>query len=103
MSQTVTSMRQQKYHVSLTSVDMKLEVDIIYVSDVERSKHFYGRLGWRLDQDVAPASDVRIVQLTPPGSACSGAYIEIIGGKMDMPPALAFAHSRLKEMYGATP
>ncbi|MGZ3412165.1 MAG: thiamine pyrophosphate-dependent enzyme [Xanthobacteraceae bacterium] len=33
----------------------------------------------------------------------TGAYIEIIGGKMDMPPALAFAHSRLKEMYGATP
>jgi indolepyruvate decarboxylase len=33
----------------------------------------------------------------------TGAYIEIIGGKMDMPPALAFAHGRLKEMYGATP
>ena len=33
----------------------------------------------------------------------TGAYIEIIGSKMDMPPALAFAHSRLKEMYGATP
>jgi indolepyruvate decarboxylase len=33
----------------------------------------------------------------------SGAYIEIIGGKMDMPPALAFAHGRLKEMYGAAP
>jgi len=33
----------------------------------------------------------------------TGAYIEIIGGKMDMPPILAFAHSRLKEMYGGTP
>jgi catechol 2,3-dioxygenase-like lactoylglutathione lyase family enzyme len=52
-------------------VDMHLEVDIIPVSDVERSKQFYGRLGWRLDDDVAPAKDVRIVQFTPPGSGCS--------------------------------
>jgi catechol 2,3-dioxygenase-like lactoylglutathione lyase family enzyme len=52
-------------------VDMHLEVDIIPVSDIERSKQFYGRLGWRLDDDVAPASDVRIVQFTPPGSGCS--------------------------------
>src|ERR1700741_781136 len=52
-------------------VDMRLEVDIIPVSDVERSKQFYGRLGWRLDDDVAPAKDVRIVQFTPPGSGCS--------------------------------
>jgi catechol 2,3-dioxygenase-like lactoylglutathione lyase family enzyme len=56
---------------SVGNVDMKLEVDVIPVSDVERSKQFYGRLGWRLDEDVAPAKDVRIVQFTPPGSACS--------------------------------
>ena len=36
-------------------VDMRLEVDVIPVSDVDRSKQFYGRLGWRLDDDVAPA------------------------------------------------
>jgi catechol 2,3-dioxygenase-like lactoylglutathione lyase family enzyme len=52
-------------------VEMHLEVDIIPVSDVERSKQFYGSLGWRLDEDVAPAKDVRIVQFTPPGSGCS--------------------------------
>ena len=52
-------------------VDMHLEVDIIPVSDVERSKKFYERLGWRLDDDVAPAKEVRIVQFTPPGSGCS--------------------------------
>ena len=52
-------------------IDMRLEVDIIPVSDVERSKQFYERLGWRLDQDVAPVKGVRIVQFTPPGSACS--------------------------------
>jgi catechol 2,3-dioxygenase-like lactoylglutathione lyase family enzyme len=56
---------------SATRVDMKLEVDIIPVSDVEQSKQFYGRLGWRLDEDVVPQKDVRIVQFTPPGSACS--------------------------------
>jgi catechol 2,3-dioxygenase-like lactoylglutathione lyase family enzyme len=52
-------------------VDMRLEVDIIAVSDIERSKEFYGRLGLRFDDDVAPAKDVRIVQFTPPGSGCS--------------------------------
>jgi hypothetical protein len=41
------------------------------VADVERSKQFYGGLGWRLDSDAAPAEDVRIVQFTPPGSGCS--------------------------------
>jgi catechol 2,3-dioxygenase-like lactoylglutathione lyase family enzyme len=56
---------------SAMRVDMKLEVDIIPVSDVEQSKQFYGRLGWRLDEDVVPQKDVRIVQFTPPGSACS--------------------------------
>ena len=52
-------------------VHMNLEVDIIPVADVERSKQFYERLGWRFDNDVAPAKDVRIVQFTPPGSGCS--------------------------------
>jgi catechol 2,3-dioxygenase-like lactoylglutathione lyase family enzyme len=51
--------------------EMRLENDIIPVSDVDRSKQFYTRLGWRLDDDVAPLDDVRIVQFTPPGSACS--------------------------------
>jgi catechol 2,3-dioxygenase-like lactoylglutathione lyase family enzyme len=71
MSHTGTSMKQQKYDASVTKVDMKLEVHIIPVSDVERSKQFYQRLGWRFDDDVAPTNDVRIVQFTPPGSACS--------------------------------
>ena len=52
-------------------VDMHLEVDVIPVSDVDRSKQFYGRLGWRLDDDVAPGNGVRIVQFTPPGSGGS--------------------------------
>ena len=60
-----------KYDTSATRVEMKLEVEIIPVSDVERSKRFYKRLGWRFDDDVSPVDGVRIVQFTPPGSACS--------------------------------
>ena len=52
-------------------VDMRLEVDVIPVADVDRSKQFYGRLGWRLDDDAAPADGIRIVQFTPQGSGCS--------------------------------
>ncbi|HEY1778532.1 MAG TPA: VOC family protein [Solirubrobacteraceae bacterium] len=54
-----------------TVQDMQLEVDIIPVSDVDRAKQFYERLGWRLDDDVAPLEGLRIVQFTPPGSSCS--------------------------------
>jgi predicted enzyme related to lactoylglutathione lyase len=64
-------MKQQKSDASATRVAMTLEVDVIPVSDVERSKQFYQLLGWRLDDDVAPAKNVRIVQFTPPGSGCS--------------------------------
>jgi catechol 2,3-dioxygenase-like lactoylglutathione lyase family enzyme len=56
---------------SVGRVDMKLEVQIIPVSNVDRSKEFYERLGWRLDDDVAPMEGLRIVQLTPPGSGTS--------------------------------
>jgi catechol 2,3-dioxygenase-like lactoylglutathione lyase family enzyme len=65
------NIKQQNYKTSATRVDMKLEVDIIPVSDVERSKRFYESLGWRVDDDVSPVDGVRIVQFTPPGSACS--------------------------------
>lgn len=52
-------------------VDMKLEVVIIPVSDVDRAKDFYTRLGWRLDADFTAGDDWRGVQFTPPGSGCS--------------------------------
>ncbi|WP_405066969.1 VOC family protein [Kribbella sp. NBC_01510] len=51
--------------------EMHLENDVIPVSDVDRSKQFYERLGWRFDDDVAPLDGLRIVQFTPPGSPCS--------------------------------
>jgi catechol 2,3-dioxygenase-like lactoylglutathione lyase family enzyme len=52
-------------------VDMKLEVLVIPVSDLERSKRFYGNLGWRLDADFAVGDGFRVVQFTPPGSPTS--------------------------------
>ena len=48
------------------AVDMKLEVVVIPVSDVDRAKHFYGGLGWRLDADFAAGDDFRVIQFTPP-------------------------------------
>ncbi len=56
---------------SACMVDMKLEVVAIPVSDVDRAKRFYGRLGWRLDGDFVVGDAFRAVQFTPPGSPCS--------------------------------
>ena len=53
------------------TVDMKLEVISIPVSDVNRAKRFYGGLGWRLDADFVVGNEFRVVQFTPPGSATS--------------------------------
>ena len=53
------------------SVDLKLEVVVIPVSDVDRAKEFYGGLGWRLDADFPFDNGFRVVQFTPPGSGCS--------------------------------
>jgi catechol 2,3-dioxygenase-like lactoylglutathione lyase family enzyme len=58
--------------------DMKLEIVIIPVSNVDRAKEFYERLGWRLDAEFASGDDFRIMQFTPPGSGCSiifGKYV----------------------------
>jgi catechol 2,3-dioxygenase-like lactoylglutathione lyase family enzyme len=52
-------------------MDMKLEVVVVPVSDTERAKEFYKAMGWRLDADVVSGDGLRLVQLTPPGSACS--------------------------------
>jgi catechol 2,3-dioxygenase-like lactoylglutathione lyase family enzyme len=56
---------------SVASVDMKLEVVVIPVSDVDRAKEFYERIGWRLNVDRSAGEDFRLVQFTPPGSWCS--------------------------------
>ena len=56
---------------SAAKVDMKLEIVVIPVADVDRAKAFYGKLGWRVDADFDNGKDFRVVQLTPPGSGCS--------------------------------
>jgi hypothetical protein len=63
-------------------LDMKLEIAVIPVSDVDRAKQFYSNLGWRLDADFATGDDFRVIQFTPPGSATS-----IIFGKNVTPAA----------------
>ena len=67
---------------SVAPVDMKFEIVVIPVSDVDRAKKFYAKLGWRLDADYDNGKDFRIIQFTPPGSGCS-----IIFGKNVTPAA----------------
>ena len=71
MSQAISSFKQQKYDAGVARVDMKFEVSLISVSDVDRAKEFYIKLGWRLDDDIVNGSDFRVVQFTPPGSGSS--------------------------------
>jgi catechol 2,3-dioxygenase-like lactoylglutathione lyase family enzyme len=52
-------------------MDYKLEVIVVPVSDVDKAKDFYTGLGWRLDADFTASEDFRVIQVTPPGSACS--------------------------------
>jgi catechol 2,3-dioxygenase-like lactoylglutathione lyase family enzyme len=71
MSETNTTVKHKKYGNGVARADMKLEVEIVPVSDVDRAKEFYQRLGCRLDIDDVVGDDFRVVQLTPPGSGCS--------------------------------
>ena len=71
MASTQTISKQTTQMPVAATVDLKLEVVIIPVSDVDRAKRFYEGLGWRLDADFARGEDWRVVQLTPPGSPCS--------------------------------
>ena len=70
MSTTATLSKDAATGARVGTVDMKLEVVVIPVADVDRAKAFYGGLGWRLDADFTSASD-HVVQFTPPGSECS--------------------------------
>ena len=70
MSNTATA-NERTTPASAATVDLKLEVVAIPVSDVDRAKAFYQSLGWTLDADFMIGKDFRAVQLTPPGSPCS--------------------------------
>lgn len=74
-------------------MDWKLEVVVVPVSDVDRAKDFYlGKLGFRLDADTRPTPDLRVVHMTPPGSACS----VVIGPALISADAPAGAAARLQ-------
>jgi catechol 2,3-dioxygenase-like lactoylglutathione lyase family enzyme len=68
----LTNLKENKMSSNqVNSQNMKLEVVVLPVSDVDRSKDFYKTLGWRLDADFVTSKDFRVVQLTPPGSEAS--------------------------------
>ena len=68
---TLSATRNNETNTNAMRVDMKLEVVLIPVSDVDRAKEFYAKLGWRLDADFTAGDDWRGVQFTPTGSGCS--------------------------------
>ena len=71
MSTTPVSSGDAGANAPVGSMRRNLEVIVISVSDVDRAKEFYGRLGWRLDADVDTGDELRLIQFTPPGSGCS--------------------------------
>jgi catechol 2,3-dioxygenase-like lactoylglutathione lyase family enzyme len=71
MSATAIRESSAATNPSVGTIDMKLEVVVIPVADVDRAKAFYGGLGWRLDADFPFENGFRVVQFTPPGSGCS--------------------------------
>jgi catechol 2,3-dioxygenase-like lactoylglutathione lyase family enzyme len=71
MSQSASSSKQQNNDAGVARVDFKFEVSIVPVSNVDRAKDFYAKLGWRLDDDIVNGTDFRVVQFTPPNSAAS--------------------------------
>jgi catechol 2,3-dioxygenase-like lactoylglutathione lyase family enzyme len=71
MSSTDVGSAASTEAAELSTIDMKLEVVTLPVSDTDRAKDFYVSLGWRLDIDLAVSDDFRVVQITPPHSECS--------------------------------
>jgi catechol 2,3-dioxygenase-like lactoylglutathione lyase family enzyme len=68
---STTKVRSNDVSASVKNTEMKLEVIVIPVSNVDRAKEFYASLGWRLDADFAAGDDFRVLQFTPPASGCS--------------------------------
>ena len=71
MSTKAVRINDATSNAGVARVDMKFEIAVIPVSDVDRAKEFYGKLGWRLDADYDSGKDFRVIQFTPPGSGCS--------------------------------
>ena len=71
MSATKSQVNFSVDNTRVSKADMKFEVVVIPVADVDRAKRLYAALGWRLDIDFAASKQYRVIQFTPPGSACS--------------------------------
>ena len=71
MSSTAVVSNEATSNAKAATFDMKFEIVVIPVSDVDRAKQFYTKLGWRLDADYDNGKDFRVIQFTPPGSGCS--------------------------------
>ena len=72
MSTTEVRSSNEIGNATAAKMDMKFEIVVIPVSDIDRAKEFYGeKLGWRLDADYDNGKDFRVIQFTPPGSGCS--------------------------------
>jgi|SRR5437763_5126603 len=86
-------------------MDMKLEVAVVPVSDVDRAKDFYKSLGWRLDADFVGEENFRVVQLTPPGSLCSVIFGSDVSaappGSADLLVAVSDVEAARAELVGA--
>src|SRR6476660_5637895 len=86
MSSAQTSNEQATQSLTPATVDLKLEVVVVPVSDVDRAKRFYEGLGWRFDAEAAVEDGYRLMQFTPPGSGCSIIFGE---GVTSAPPGSA--------------
>jgi catechol 2,3-dioxygenase-like lactoylglutathione lyase family enzyme len=64
-------------------MDWKIELIFVPVTDVDRAKEFYERIGWNVDHDQTPFEGLRFVQVTPPGSACSIAFGTGLGNTLE--------------------
>src|SRR5437879_9761346 len=71
MSSTAVVSNEAASNAKAATFDMKFEIVVIPVSDIDRAKQFYTKLGWRLDADYDSGKDFRVIQFTPPGSGCS--------------------------------
>ncbi len=94
MSTTATA--KEAFDPKPAAVDMKFEIVVIPVSDIDRAKEFYLKLGWRLDADYeTDDKDFRVIQFTPPGSGCS-----IIFGKRVTAAAPGHFARALSDRFG---
>lgn len=88
--------------VTDVALEMKLELVPVPVTDVDRAKAFYAdRLGFEVDVDVRPAPGVRVVQLTPPGSACSIGLGQGLGAYGGRPGSIRALHLVVRDVERA--